>query len=108
MTRCSIALFLCLAAGSAAAATPIYRCGQTYSQTPCVGGRQLEMNDGRTAAQRAEAKRVAAREKVLQAERERKSREAAENPASAASSAEAPAPAASSMKVAARKAAERK
>ncbi|HEX6706243.1 MAG TPA: hypothetical protein VF169_15905 [Albitalea sp.] len=107
MTRCSIALFVCLAAGSASAATPIFRCGQTYSQTPCDGGRQLEVNDGRTAAQRAEAKRVAAREKAVQAERERKARETAEKPP-ATEEAAASAPAAASAVKVAKKAPERK
>ena len=105
MTRCSIALFVLLVAGPAAAVTPIYRCGQTYSQMPCAGGEQLASTDSRTAAQRAEAKRIAEREKAAQAERERKAREVAAT--DSAASAPAPVPAASTVKVA-KKATERK
>jgi hypothetical protein len=69
----------------ASAAAPIYRCGQTYTQTPCPGGRLVDSSDPRTAAQRAEAKRVAEREKKLaaQMERERVAKEKAAKPASA-------------------------
>jgi hypothetical protein len=70
---------------ASAAAAPIYRCGQTYTQTPCPGGRLVDSSDPRTAAQRAEAKRVAEREKKLaaQMERERVAKEKAAKPASA-------------------------
>jgi hypothetical protein len=84
-----------------AQAAPIYRCGQTYSQTPCPGGRVIDSSDPRTAAQRAEAKEIAAREKKLaaQMERDRRAREAGEPPAPAAGfdsrAASAPASAAS-------------
>lgn len=70
-----LAIALLLAAAGAAAA-PIYRCGpdgRTYSQTPCPGGSVVESTDPRTAAQRAEARRVqAAERKAAQAmERDR-------------------------------------
>ena len=73
MKRCGLVLLLTLAAGAALAQskTPIYRCGQTYSQTPCPDGHLLDSADPRTAAQRAEARRAAEREKRLAAEMER-------------------------------------
>lgn len=67
-----------LAAAVSASAAPIYRCGQTYSQTPCPGGRVVEATDPRTAAQRAEAMRQIAKDKALadQMEQNRRTREA--------------------------------
>lgn len=86
MKRLAIALAMVAAAG-AANAQAIYRCGQTYSQKPCPDGKVIDSSDPRTAAQRAEAKRVAAREKQLAAklERERKEKEGAQPVAQAAS-----------------------
>ena len=49
-----------------AAARTIYRCGpdgKTFSQTPCMDGQLHELSDPRTAAQKAEAKRIAERER---------------------------------------------
>jgi len=67
-----------------AQAQAIYRCGQTYSQVPCPDGRIIDSSDPRTAAQRAEAKRVAIRERQLAAKLENDRRaEAAEAAASA-------------------------
>jgi hypothetical protein len=70
------ALLLASGVGSAAAA-PIYRCGSTYSQTPCPGGSVVEATDTRSAAQRAEARRIAdnERKKAEEMERERKQKE---------------------------------
>ena len=84
----ALTLTLLLAAAGASATTPIYRCGpggKTYSQTPCAGGTQLEASDSRSAAQQAEAKRVALRERRLAADlaRERRLQEAASAPAAA-------------------------
>lgn len=73
--RLLTALFL-FAAGVAQAA-PIYRCGpdgREYSQVPCAGGTVLEASDPRSAAQRAEAKRVAEQERKMAAEMERQRR----------------------------------
>lgn len=77
MTHWPFALLLALAGTTAQAAGPVYRCGSTYSQTPCPGGRQLEAGDPRTAAQRAEARRQAAAERkaARSMERERLSSE---------------------------------
>jgi hypothetical protein len=75
-----------LLAAGAAQAQNIYRCGPggtEYSQTPCPGGKLLESTDPRTAAQRAEAVRVAAKEKrrLAEMERERRSQQAGAKPA---------------------------
>lgn len=96
---------LALACASAvASAAPIYRCGGgTYSQTPCPGGTMVDATDPRSAAQRAEARRVAAAEKrrAREMERERLAQEkrSAKEPAIASlgpqRSAKAPAQAAS-------------
>lgn len=61
--RWPLALLLALAGATAQAAGPVYRCGSTYSQTPCPGGRQIDAGDPRTAAQRAEVRRIAAAER---------------------------------------------
>jgi hypothetical protein len=87
MTACRIVLSIALAAAAAGTtATPIYRCGQTYSQAPCPDGRLIDSADPRSAAQRVEAKRMAEREKRLaaQMERDRLAKEAAGRPATAA------------------------
>jgi hypothetical protein len=82
------ALLLACIACSAQAAGPIYRCGpdgRQYSQTPCPGGTVVEASDPRSAAQRAEAKRVAEleRKQANDMERERRAQQAAEKPAQA-------------------------
>jgi hypothetical protein len=61
----------------ASSAGPIYRCGSEYSQVPCAGGAALELSDPRSAAQRAEAKRIAAedRRRASGLERERRAQE---------------------------------
>ncbi len=73
MTLRPIALLLAVAGATAQAEGPVYRCGSSYSQTPCPGGRQVEAGDPRTAAQRAEARRIAAAERTAarKAEQER-------------------------------------
>jgi hypothetical protein len=73
MTLRPLALLLAVAGATAQAAGPVYRCGSSYSQTPCPGGRQVEAGDPRTAAQRAEARRIAAAERTAarKAEQER-------------------------------------
>jgi hypothetical protein len=110
MKRCSLVLLLAFAAGAAVAKTPIYRCGQTYTQTPCPDGHLIDSADPRTAAQRAEAARVAEREKDLarKMERERQAAEAASAPTAitiSAAAASAPASAAAKGKKKASKAA---
>ena len=86
------ALLLCLAA-LGAHAQPVYRCGNTYSSIPCPGGQVVEATDPRTAAQRAEARRVASDEKKLAADmrRERLVDQSMQKPAAASSLSAAPA-----------------
>lgn len=76
-------LLLALAGGASTAAEPIYRCGQSFSQTPCPGATLVEPDDAPSAARRAEAQRVAEREKALgdRLERERLQQLAAQPPA---------------------------
>ncbi len=74
------ALPLLVAVNVAAARTPAYQCGDgVYSQTPCPGGRVVEATDPRTAAQRAEARRIAdeERRRGQAMERERRAAEKA-------------------------------
>ena len=80
-----VAIGLGVAALGAQAAQPVYRCGSTYSQVPCPEGRVVEATDPRSAAQRAEARRIAAleRQQGEQMERERRAQEAAQKPAAA-------------------------
>jgi hypothetical protein len=94
MKRALAAMLLAGAALQAGAAAPIYRCGNEYSQTPCPEGRLIESADPRSAAQRADARKLAALERKRAAEmaRERRAREAAAKasaPAAAASPIEA-------------------
>jgi len=86
MNRWIVAFGLAAAmAWSAQAAQPVYRCGSTYSQVPCPEGRVVDATDPRSAAQRAEARRIAAleRSQATQMERERREQEAAQKPAGA-------------------------
>src|SRR4029078_2481859 len=59
-----LAIALLFSSGIAAAQT-IYRCGNSYTRVPCPDGRALDVGDPRSAAQRAEGRRVAAAEKQL-------------------------------------------
>ena len=46
-------------------AQQVYRCGKTYSQIPCAGGKVVDTRDVRTPKQRAEARKAAARDSEL-------------------------------------------
>jgi len=83
------ALLLAGAALNAGAAGPIYRCGSVYSQVPCPDGKLIDSADPRSAAQRAEARRMAAweRRRAAELERERRTREAAAKASAPAASA---------------------
>ena len=86
MNRWIVALGLTMAAlGAQAAGPPVYRCGSSYSQVPCPEGRMVDATDPRSAAQRAEARRVAAleRQRATQMERDRREQEASQKPAAA-------------------------
>jgi CDGSH-type Zn-finger protein len=63
----------------AASAQTIYRCGNSYSQTPCSGGHTLAIDDSRTAAQKSQtdAATVQTRQLAAQLERERVAQEKA-------------------------------
>jgi hypothetical protein len=86
--RAIAAAMLLGVAGGAAAQSAVYRCGNEYSRTPCSQGKLVDTdNSARTAAQRAEAKRVAAAERQLAEDmaRDRRRAEAAVKPAAAGS-----------------------
>ena len=89
MKHIASTFLLLLATGHALAEAPIYRCGATgsrvYSQKPCPEGQLIDSADPRSAAQRAEAQTVAARERRMAAEmeRERRRQQAAQTPAEA-------------------------
>ena len=83
----TLALVVCLAPLAATAQT-VYRCsGNEYTRVPCPGGRPVEALDPRSAAQRAEARRILAAEEKRAKEREseRVKQEASIKPAAASS-----------------------
>lgn len=65
---------LLVALGSAAIVTqaqPVYRCGKTYSQIPCPGGRVVDTRDVRTKKQRTDSQKATARDTELAADLEK-------------------------------------
>lgn len=50
-----LAVLVLLLPGAAALGQTIYRCGDSYSQTPCPGAVSLELDDSRSPAQKAHA-----------------------------------------------------
>nr|HET7857992.1 hypothetical protein [Caldimonas sp.] len=80
-----IGVLLAVLAATASAET-VYRCGSSYSLAPCTGASAVDVGETPDAAQRAEARAVAERERRLAAElaRDRHERERA-RPAAAAS-----------------------
>ena len=94
--RLAAAAFMLIFTIHGAHAQTVFRCGSVYSRTPCPQGKVVEATDPRSAAQRAEARRVAADERKLAADmrRDRLAEESALQPAGAGSlSATKPAPA---------------
>jgi hypothetical protein len=81
---CALAL---AALASAASAQEIFRCGDSYSQTPCANAKVVALVPAATDAERAQAREVAARTKLLASEmvRDRRERERAIRPATAIS-----------------------
>jgi hypothetical protein len=79
-----------------AADAPVYRCGNTYSPTPCPGGAAVQAADARTEAQRREAqdahRREAALAEQLAAERQARERAAQKQVAARIGPAAAPLP----------------
>lgn len=65
-------------------AQQVYRCGKTYSQIPCPGGKVVDTRDVRTPKQRADARKAAARDSEL-ADELKKSRQQEEAMAAAGS-----------------------
>ena len=98
-------LLLALATSAAGGETTIFRCGDSYSPTPCTNARAIESAAPVSAARRAEARAVAAREKQLALEmvRDRQERERAIRPATAGSLGPVPAARATSAPPAAKK-----
>ena len=89
-----VAALACCLAATAAPAETVYRCGSSYSHAPCEGAKPVDVGAPIDAAQRAEARAVAARERELAAElvRDRRERERAVHPATAGSLSAMPAP----------------
>ena len=94
--RLAAAAFMLIFTIHGAHAQTVFRCGSVYSQTPCPQAKVVEATDPRSAAQRAEAKRVAASERQLAADmrRDRLAEENALKPAAAGSLSAAKPPAA--------------
>lgn len=88
-----------LAAGNT---STVYRCGQTYQQTPCPAGQAVEVKDERDAAQQAGAKKALAADQALAKDlaAERREREKSVKPQTHAAGVPVspPGPAASSAK----------
>ena len=84
-----------LCAHPAGAASAVYRCGQTYQQTPCPAGQVLNIDDSRSPGQQREAREaMAADQRVArQLAAERKAREKTLKPQTQAAGIRAPGPA---------------
>lgn len=69
-------------------AQTVYRCGDSYSQSPCEGARTLQLDDARSPAQKADSDDVARRSQqaadALEADRVRSEQQARERHRSAA------------------------
>ncbi|MEO7007883.1 MAG: hypothetical protein ABI156_01935 [Caldimonas sp.] len=106
-----VAFFAAALVPQGAAAQTIYRCGNEYTRIPCADGRALDADDPRSAAQRNEARAIAAQERHQgrEMEHERRHVEAAIKPALAVGlGPAAPASAASAPKKTTRKKSHRK
>jgi len=84
ITTPALVAFTMLCAGTAAQAQ-VYRCGNSYSQSPCAGGQQVDTHDPRSAAQASQAREATVRDARLAGELEkaRLAREAQVKPGSA-------------------------
>ena len=66
-----LCLLACVAGWSIpAAGQTVWRCGDTYSQRPCPGGKEVPAQDARDAAQRAQTGNAARRDAKLADEME--------------------------------------
>lgn len=74
-----------IAQGNGAAGPAVYRCGSSYSSTPCPGGHAVATDDARSTEQQREAQDVKRRDAALAdqmaADRRAAEREAARKPA---------------------------
>lgn len=77
-----VAIALALGMFATASAQTVYRCGDSYSQKPCAGGRAVDVEDPRSPTQREQARTAAQRDaRTAQAmERDRLKAEAAAAP----------------------------
>lgn len=67
-----LCLLACVAGWSIQGLTqPVYRCGDTYTNQPCPGGREVQADDPRTPAQRAQTAEAAKRDARLADEMEK-------------------------------------
>ena len=67
-----LCLLACVAGWSIpAAGQAVWRCGDSYSQKPCPGGRQVPAGDSRDAGQRAQTSSAARRDAKLADEMEK-------------------------------------
>ncbi|MDD5479219.1 hypothetical protein [Rhodoferax sp.] len=58
-------LFIAISAYSVSAtAENVYKCGNSYSSTPCANGQTLDVSDERTTAQQAQTRRAASQDAV--------------------------------------------
>lgn len=85
-------LFIAISAYSVSAtAENVYKCGNSYSSTPCANGQTLDVSDERTTAQQAQTRRAASQDAV-QARQLEKMRLANEKVAAKRVNAPAPTP----------------
>ena len=73
----TFAILVCLLPGAAALGQTVYRCGDSYNQAPCPGATSLDVDDSRSALQKAQADAAtaAARRAASAMEHERLARE---------------------------------
>lgn len=88
----TFSLLLCAAAPEAWA-QKVYRCGSTYSQTPCEGAVALDVDDSRTALQKRDTDQAAKRDakiaKSMESERAKEEKQVATQDAAARKEAQA-------------------
>jgi hypothetical protein len=74
MRKISTAALFCIAAAgwaAPAAAQEVYRCGNSYSQQPCAGGKLVAASDTRSSGQKAQTDQAAQRDAKSAAEMEK-------------------------------------
>lgn len=80
-TALALSVLTVLLLPPAAQAQTVYRCGSTYSQTPCPGAQVVEAHDARSASDKAQAdattREQAAKARALEQERQQREARAA-------------------------------